>query len=165
MGSPVNAQATETPSRGDWGIRMDISIDVTGPDSADGLRSLQAFLAGEDELRGRTRLVQATAPPGTLGPITESLALALGPGGISAAVAACLVTWLRQRRSDVMVRVRGQHGRTVEVSARRVRGLDSSQLHDLAGRLAGELTELDAAGPAGDAAGGDSAGGSGPAAT
>jgi hypothetical protein len=42
MGSPLNAQATDTPSRGDWGIRMDISIDVTGPDAADGLRSLQA---------------------------------------------------------------------------------------------------------------------------
>jgi Effector Associated Constant Component 1 len=154
MGSPLNARAAEAPSWGDWGIRMDISIDVTGPDAADGLRSLQALLAGEDELRGRTRLVQAAAPPGTLGPLTESLAVALGPGGVSAAVAACVV-----------VRVRGHHGRTVEVSPRRVRGLDSSQLHDLAGRLAGELTELDAAGPAGDGAGEGPAGGSGPAAT
>src|SRR5215469_7461374 len=164
MGSPLNARATETPSREATGIRMDISIDVTGQDAADGLRSLQALLAGEDELHGRTRLVQSAAPPGTLGPLTESLAVALGPGGVSAAVAACVVTWLRQRSSDVVVRVRGGHGRSVEISAKRVRGLDSSQLHDLARRLAGELTEL-GAGPAGEAAGEDPAGGGGPAAT
>jgi membrane-associated two-gene conflict system component 1 (EACC1) len=144
---------------------VDISIDVTGQDTADGLRSLQALLAGEDELRGRTRLVQAAAPPGALGPLAESLAVALGPGGVSAAVAACLVTWLRQRSSDVVVRVRGGHGRTVEVSAKRVRGLDSSQLHNLARRLAGELAELDAAGTAGGAEGEDPAGGGGPAVT
>jgi len=54
MGSPLNAQPTETPSRGDRGIRMDISIDVAGPDAAGGLRSLQDLLSGEDELRGRT---------------------------------------------------------------------------------------------------------------
>jgi len=42
-----------------------------------------------------------------------------------------------------------------------VRGLDSSQLHDLARRLADELTELGAAGPAGE----DPAGGGGPDAT
>src|SRR5215469_10389812 len=143
---------------------MDISIDVTGQDAADGLRSLQAMLAGEEELHGRTRLVQSAAPPGTLGPLTESLALALGPGGVSAAVAACVVTWLRQRSSDVVVRDRGDNGRSVEVSAKRVRGLDSSQLHDLARRLADELTEL-GAGPAGEAAGEDPAGGGGPAAT
>lgn len=144
---------------------MDISIDVTGQDAAEGLRSLQALLAGEDELRGRTRLVQAAAPPGTLGPLAESLAVALGPGGVSAAVAACVVTWLRQRSSDVVVRVRGDHGQTVEVTARRVKGLDSSQLHDLARRLAGELAELDPAGPAGEAEGEYPAAGSGPAAT
>ena len=143
---------------------MDISIDVTGQNAADGLRSLQALLAGEDELHGRTRLVQSAAPPGTLGPLTESLAVALGPGGVSAAVAACVVTWLRQRSSDVVVRVHGDHGRSVEVSAKRVRGLDSSQLHDLTRRLAGELTEL-GAGPTGGAAGEDPAGGGGPAAT
>jgi len=144
---------------------MDISIDVTGQNAADGLRSLQALLAGEDELHGRTRLVQSAAPLGTLGPLTESLAVALGPGGVSAAVAACVVTWLRQRSSDVVVRVHGDHGRSVEVSAKRVRGLDSSQLHDLARRLADELTELGAAGPAGEAAGEDPAGGGGPDAT
>jgi len=64
-----------------------------------------------------------------------------------------------------VVRVRGQHGRAVEVSAKGVRSLDSSQLHDPARRLAGELAELDAAGPMGGAAGEGPAGGSGPAAT
>ena len=144
---------------------MDMNIGVTGPEAADGLRSLYAWLAGEEELRGRVRLVQAGAPPGTLGPVTDSLAVALGPGGVSAAVAACLVAWLRQRSSDVVVKVRGQDGRAVEVSAKRVRGLDSSQLPGLARQLAGELAESGATGPAGDAAGDGPADGGGPAAT
>jgi hypothetical protein len=34
---------------------MEMNIEVTGPDAADDLRSAYDRLAGEDELRGRTR--------------------------------------------------------------------------------------------------------------
>src|SRR5215469_4668736 len=164
MGSPLNAQPTETPSRGPLGNpdgyqhRCDRARRRRWPPLA----------AGHAGRRGRAARPHPAGPvrrsTGDAGPLTESLALALGPGGVSAAVAACVVTWLRQRSSDVVVRVRGDHGRSVEVSAKRVRGLDSSQLHDLTRRLAGELTEL-GAGPTGGAAGEDPAGGGGPAAT
>jgi Effector Associated Constant Component 1 len=120
---------------------MNAHITVAGPDAAEHLRSLQRWLADEDELRGRTRLVNAVPQPGTLGPVTDSLAIALGPGGVGTALAAGLIAWLRQRTSDVVIRARGRSGETVELSARRVRGLDSAQLHDLVQHVADGLGE------------------------
>ncbi len=120
---------------------MDIGLTVTGSDAADEVRSLHAWLAGEEEIRGRARLVNDVPEPGVLGPAADSVAVALGPGGISAAVAIGLVTWLRQRRSDVAVRARGRSGKVIELSAKRVRGLDSAQLREIAHQLADELDE------------------------
>jgi hypothetical protein len=131
---------------------MDVSVTMTGPDAADELRSLYAWLTGEDELRGHARLVGASPPPGALGTTADALVVALGPGGVSAAVATALVAWLRQRTGDVVIKARGR-GTEVELSAKRVRGLDSAQLGELAQHLARELGEADAggegAGPAG----------------
>jgi Effector Associated Constant Component 1 len=67
--------------------------------------------------------------------------VALGPGGVSAAVAAGLVAWLRQRTSDVAITARGRDGREVRLAARRVRALDSRQLRELSARVAAELDE------------------------
>lgn len=118
---------------------MDISFAVAGSGAADEVRSLHAWLAGEDEIRGRVRLVTGVPGPGVLGSAADSVAVALGPGGISAAVAVGLVTWLRQRRSDVVIRARARSGKVIELSAKRVHGLDSAQLREIAHWLAGEL--------------------------
>ncbi len=122
---------------------MDLNLAVTGSGAADEVRSLHAWLTAEDEIRGRARLVTGVPGPGVLGPTADSIAVALGPGGISAAVAVGLVTWLRQRRSDVVVRVRGRSGKAIELSAKRVGGLDSAQLREIAHQLAAEFDEPD----------------------
>jgi Effector Associated Constant Component 1 len=122
---------------------MDVSIAVSGPDAADELRSLQAWLAEDEELRGRVRLAGGSPRPETLGPAAETLAIALGPGGLSASVATGLVAWLRHRTSDVTVVARGRAGREVRVSARRVRTMTPEQLRELAAILAAGLGEPD----------------------
>jgi Effector Associated Constant Component 1 len=61
------------------------------------------------------------------------------PGGVSAALATGLVWWLRQRTGDLVVRARGRGGQVVELSAKRVRGLNPTQLRELVHHLAGEL--------------------------
>lgn len=122
---------------------MDLRLTVTGPDAADEVRSLHAWLTGEEETRGRTRLVTGVPQPGVLGPAADSVAVALGPGGIPAAVAVSLVAWLHQRSSDVVIRARGRSGKVIELSAKRVRSLDSARLREITHQLAGELDEPD----------------------
>jgi Effector Associated Constant Component 1 len=126
---------------------MEISLSVAGNDAAGEVRSLYTWLAGTDELRGRARLVSAGPSPGALGPGADWIAVALGPGGISAAVATGLVAWLRQRRSDIVVKTRGRGGKVIELSAKRLRGLDSSQLREIVRDLAGDLDDPASANP------------------
>lgn len=58
--------------------RMDVTVSVAGRDAAvKELRSLSAWLAGEEEFRGRVRLVEAAPEPGTLGGWPEALVVAL----------------------------------------------------------------------------------------
>lgn len=124
---------------------MDVNVTVSGPDSGDELRSLYTWLTGDDELRGRARLVTSSPPQGTLGSVAELLTVALGPGGISAALAAGLVAWLRQRTGDVTVTAWRHDGQKVELTARRVHGVDTGQLRDLIASLATEIEEPDKA--------------------
>jgi Effector Associated Constant Component 1 len=120
---------------------MDLTIAMSGPDPAGELRSLYAWLADDEELRGLVRLDTTTPAAGTLGSAAELLVVALGPGGVSAAVATGLVAWLRQRTSDIAITARGPDGREVRLAARRVRALDSGQLHELSAWVAAELDE------------------------
>jgi Effector Associated Constant Component 1 len=103
---------------------MDLTVVISGPGAADEVRSLRGWLADDEELRGVARLDSAGAQPGTLGPAVETLAIALGPGGVSAALATSLVAWLRHRTSDVTISAPDSDGREVRLSATRVRGLD-----------------------------------------
>ena len=127
---------------------MDLTVVISGPAAADEARSLRAWLADDEELRGLARLDSAGPQPGTLGPAVETLAIALGPGGVSAALATSLVAWLRHRTSDVTITARGSDGREVRLSATRVRGLDTGQLRELTADLADDLARTAAPGPA-----------------
>ncbi|MGH3899690.1 MAG: effector-associated constant component EACC1 [Pseudonocardiaceae bacterium] len=61
---------------------MDVTASVAGRDAAgEELRSLSAWLAGEEEFRGRVRLVEAAPEPGTLGGWPEAVVVALSQGG------------------------------------------------------------------------------------
>jgi hypothetical protein len=128
---------------------MDVIVAVEGPDGPDELRSLGTWLTGEEELRGRVRPAGSGARPGALGPLAETLVVALGPGSLATALASGLVTWLRHRTGDVMIKAQRPDGQTAELSAKRVHGMSSAQVRELVGELAGMLGE--AAGEPGEA--------------
>ncbi|WP_457511575.1 effector-associated constant component EACC1 [Streptomyces sp. TE33382] len=131
------------------------------PDSAEELRSLQEWLASVEELRGRVTADEAPPPAGKLGPVLETLVVALGPGGAVTAFSVAVLAWLRTRRGDVRIKLT-LPGRSLEVTARRVSGLDAEtlrqQVADMADTLAREGAEGEAEAITG---GGSTTGGSG----
>ncbi|WP_063736600.1 effector-associated constant component EACC1 [Kitasatospora aureofaciens] len=107
---------------------MDLTLTAAGGQGADELRSLQAWLADVDELRGRVALVESPPVPGTLGPVLDALVVALGPGGAATALATAVFSWIRQRRGEVTLKISRPDGAAVEISAKRVQGIDGSSL-------------------------------------
>jgi hypothetical protein len=117
---------------------VDVTLAVEGRHSADELRSLREWLLGEDVLRGRVRFVEPTPAPGTLGSVVETLAVALGPGGVATATASVLIAWIRRRTSDVKLRVIRQDGSSYELTATNVPDMDATALDELAKRLSAD---------------------------
>ncbi|MFE4208460.1 hypothetical protein ACFRSX_35410 [Streptomyces goshikiensis] len=107
---------------------MDVRVLADGQDAADQLRSLQEWLVGVEELRGRVTAEEAPPPPGKLGPVLETLVVALGPGGAVTAFSVAVLAWLRTRRGDVRIKLTLLGGRSLELTARRVSGLDAEAL-------------------------------------
>ncbi|WP_267241866.1 effector-associated constant component EACC1 [Streptomyces sp. PR69] len=108
---------------------MDVTITLLTDEPGDELRSLHGWLTQEDELRGRVGIAADPPEPGTMGAGTEALLVALAPGGALAVLSCVLITWLRQRTSDVtLTAVRDGDRAQVTLSARRVRGLDGAGL-------------------------------------
>ena len=107
---------------------VDLTITVDG--DAEPLRGLRSWLGDEPELQGRLTARESTPRPGTLGPLLEALVVAVGPGGVAAALVTGLVSWLRQQRGDVTVRVERADGSSFEISAQRVKGLDAAGLRE-----------------------------------
>ncbi|MBY8861215.1 hypothetical protein K7711_32390 [Nocardia sp. CA2R105] len=66
---------------------------MTSPDTdaADQLRSLCGWMADADGLRGRVTGRERAPEPGTLGPVLESVLVALGPGGVATAIATTVI--------------------------------------------------------------------------
>lgn len=129
---------------------MDVRLTAEGGAGTDELRSLLSWLTDEDELRGRAALLESPPVPGTLGPVVDGLLVALGPGGAAAALSTALVSWIRHRRSEVVVKVTRPDGACVELSGRRVKLLGADDLSKLVGDTTAVLTErLDAGEDAG----------------
>jgi hypothetical protein len=102
----------------------------------DDLRQLHGLLAGEPELRGRVTVRGGPPVPGTMGAMAEAVMVALGPGGAGTAIAAVVITYLRQRGRSVRLRVTRADGASVELSAGNVRGLDAQAIRVQAADLA-----------------------------
>ncbi|WP_410676970.1 effector-associated constant component EACC1 [Amycolatopsis sp. cmx-4-68] len=119
---------------------MDVAIEVAnhqgGPDD---LHSLRQWMAEEDALRGRVRLVPAAPEPGALGGVVETLTIALGPGGVATALAGVLITWIRRRAGNVVVKVSEPGGKAYEFSASNVRTLSAEDLKEITEKLARDL--------------------------
>ncbi|GIF63243.1 hypothetical protein Ais01nite_12780 [Asanoa ishikariensis] len=104
----------------------------------DDLLSARSWLADVESLRGRVTLRHRAPVEGQLGTITD-IAVIVGPGGLGAFTVA-LVTWLRNRHSDVTIKVTAESGATCEISAKRLRPVDASALAIEAERLSRALS-------------------------
>ncbi|MFD8838494.1 effector-associated constant component EACC1 [Streptomyces griseofuscus] len=122
---------------------MDVRVDAEGPDAADRLRSLYGWLSDDQLLRGRLGLRERPPEPGTLGPVLEAVLVALGPGGAATALATGVIAWLRNRRGDVRLKVTLEDGRSLELTGKRVAGLDAAALRRQAADLAALLGQGD----------------------
>lgn len=119
---------------------MDVAIEILGQQgSPDELRSLRQWMVEEEALRGRVRLVSAAPEPGALGGVVETLAIALAPGGVATALASVVITWIRRRTGNVVVKISEPGGKTYELSADNVRILSAEDLQEIAGKLARDL--------------------------
>ncbi|MGW2557894.1 effector-associated constant component EACC1 [Streptomyces sp. NPDC001514] len=128
---------------------MDIAVIAEGPDAGDRLRSLQEWLSGIEELRGRVDGKERPPEPGTLGPVLDALTVALGPAGAATAFATGLIAWLRTRRGDVHIKVTLPDRSSLELTAKRVSRLDADALQQQVAEVADLLSRQqgDAGGP------------------
>jgi hypothetical protein len=76
---------------------MEIGVTLAGAQAGEDARALRRWLADEEDLRGRVRLVDQPPEPGTLGGVVDTLVVGLGSGGAVTAFAAGLVSWIRHR--------------------------------------------------------------------
>jgi hypothetical protein len=110
---------------------VDVRVSAEGENPADELESLRDWLADAGELRGRVTGVEPPPPVGALGPVLDSVLIAMGPGGAAAAFATALVSWLRHRGGAVKIRVELSDGTAVRVDATDVRRFDVAELRSL----------------------------------
>lgn len=123
---------------------MDVTVSVAGRDAAvEELRSLFTWLAGEEEFRGRVRLVEAAPEPGTLGGWPEAGVVALGQGGAVTVLASAVISWIRHRTSEVTCTVTRPDGTSVELTATRVRRADLAGVGELMEQVTAALGDAD----------------------
>jgi Effector Associated Constant Component 1 len=117
--------------------------DLGASEVAEQTRSLFGWLAEEDELRGRVRLVEADPVPGTLGTLPTELMVALAPGGAGTILAGAVIAWIRHRTGEVTCTVTRPDGAYVSVSGTRVRAADTAELGRLVGPVPAALDGID----------------------
>ncbi|MBV9160237.1 MAG: hypothetical protein JO281_01490 [Pseudonocardiales bacterium] len=122
---------------------MDVAVSVVGSDAAvEELRSLFTWLVGEEEFRGRVRLVEVAPEPGTLaGGWPEAVVVTLTQGGAVTVLASAVITWIRYRTSEVTCTMTRPDGTSVELTATRVRGADLSGVGELVEQVAAALSD------------------------
>lgn len=109
---------------------MDVTIAViAGEHPGDELRSLRAWLAGDEDLTGMVAPAEAGQPE------PPAIAVAIGTPGAAAALANSLVAWIRDHTRDVGYEVARPDGVSVRISARRVRETDGAMVRDLISEL------------------------------
>lgn len=116
------------------GGTVEIDLSLEGADaSADELRSLQSWLAEEDELRGLVQGRESPPAADRLGPVLEALEVVTGPA--AGVMTASVVAWLRSRVGDVKLIVTPRRGERIELQAKNVRSLDAEELAALTAQL------------------------------
>ncbi|MER7930731.1 hypothetical protein ABTY96_47825 [Streptomyces sp. NPDC096057] len=125
-----------------------MTANINGPEAADELRSLHAWLTDVDELKGRVGCKESPPGKGTLGPLLEALTVALGPGAAATALATTVIAWLRTRRSEIRIKMTLPDRRSLEVSAKNVADLDAAALRQQVADIAALLGAQDQQGDA-----------------
>lgn len=119
---------------------MDVTVSVVGSNAAvEELRSLFTWLAGEEEFRGRVRLVEAALGPGALGGWPQAVVVALTQGGTVTVLASAVITWIRYRTGKVTCTMTRPDGTSVTLTATRVRGADLAGVGELVEQVAAAL--------------------------
>jgi hypothetical protein len=117
---------------------VEVELSVVGGPAV--MRSLEAWLVGRDELRGRVRSVPAAPSPGAMGSLPDVLMVAVGQGGVVATAAASVwISWIRRQSGKVSVTARRPDGSEITLTADHVRGLTSEEIPPLVTRLAAVL--------------------------
>jgi hypothetical protein len=117
---------------------VEVELSVVG-DPAE-VRSLEAWLVGRDELRGRVRSVPAAPSPGAMGSLADVLMVAVEHGGaVATAAASVLISWIRRQSGKVSVTAKRPDGSKTTFTADHVRGLTSEEIPPLVARLAAAL--------------------------
>jgi hypothetical protein len=119
---------------------VDVRVAVEDDDALAELESLRDWLADVDDLRGRVVGVEIAPPAGALGPVLDTVLVAVGPGGAAAAFATALVSWMRHRRGAVKIRVEMPDGRSVRLDADHVQGLSVAELRALLDAVVGAVS-------------------------
>jgi Effector Associated Constant Component 1 len=98
---------------------VDLHIQVSGERETDEYVALMSWLVADPDLQGRVRSTRAAIGETELGGAFELITVTLGSGGVGAALAHTLGTWLASRRSDVKLTVKSRD-RTVVLDTKRV---------------------------------------------
>jgi hypothetical protein len=94
---------------------MEIQISLEGEADEFELLALRDWLQQERPRPGRVELVAQPAEPGTMGPVTDLLQVALESGG--AIFAGSVATWLSTRRRPVSLRLERPDGSKLAIDA------------------------------------------------
>jgi hypothetical protein len=107
---------------------VEAQLRIGGGDQVEEIASLGNWLQDEPELRGLTQRVGTSIEPTELsgGGVVELLTVALGSGGVAAALARSLNTWLRTRRPTITLTV-SVNDRSATLQAH---GVDSRQVDE-----------------------------------
>ncbi len=114
---------------------MQVRLTVAGDDATAAMRSLEEWLAGDDELRGRVRSVVTAPRPGTMGSAADVLMVAVAQGGVATAVASVLISWIRRQAGKVSVNVTRPDGAEITLTAEHVRGLTTEEVRSVVTQL------------------------------
>lgn len=119
-------------------------LTVAGDDVTAAMRSLEAWLAGHEELRGRVRPVVMALQPDTMGSVADVLMVTVGQAGVATAVASVLISWIRRQSGKISVSVTRHDGAEITFTAEHVRGLTTEEVRSVVTQLAATLDGRDA---------------------
>ena len=85
---------------------------------------LADWFGRDDDLRGVVSVPRPRISEGRMGDLYDVLMVAVGSGGVAAALARSLTTWLTHRRSDITITITRADGASYELDAKRVRSED-----------------------------------------